>query len=361
MGAIARIAWVRLKGPICPIFFIVVYIPHKFRDVTPQAADTINELAALLKTIPKNDCVVITGDFNCQLRRNVPGCTGKWCMTKKNEQQGHDQEILDLMRANDLFAVDTRFKPKAKQWSAKKRTCNATYLPKHIERRPTKLDYFLVTNRWQGMVTNSSTKWGAAQHRFGKKFDHSLLSIEWQWRIKDTKRIPSPDFENMTPAKWAEFDTRLAHRLSQLPHAVERSPAEMGAHYERMAGCVRDTVSDTAPKKNPLKYNGRKVSAKTKRLYDLRVRDFASGRKITKDDRQAWNRTLNKAAMADYKNWVENWACKMEAADEKGDIKTVPQGARALAGKSKSFKSTQPTKNKQGNLIQSEEELGELW
>ena len=54
------------------------------------------------------------------------------------------------------------------------------------------------------------------------------------------------------------------------------------------------------PRKKTLKYNGRKVSAETRRLYDLRVRDFASGREITKSDREAWHQTLNKAAMKDY-------------------------------------------------------------
>ena len=176
----ARIAYARLRGPICPIFFIVVYIPHKFRTATPQASDTLTQLDALIKTVPKNDCLVVCGDFNCQLKRNVPDLTDKWCMTQKHEAQGHDQELLDLMRTHELFAVDTRFKPKQKQWSKRKRLCNETYMPKHKARRPTKLDYFLVSQRWQGSVTSSTTKWGAALHRFGSKFDHGLLSITWE-------------------------------------------------------------------------------------------------------------------------------------------------------------------------------------
>ena len=54
-----RIAWVRLWGPICPIFFIVVYVPHKYHTATPQATDTLTQLDALIKTVPKNDCLVI--------------------------------------------------------------------------------------------------------------------------------------------------------------------------------------------------------------------------------------------------------------------------------------------------------------
>ena len=114
----SRIAWVRIRGPTCPIFFIVVYVPHKYRTATPQADDTLAQLNALLNTIPKNDCLVVCGDFNCQLKRNIPNLTGKWSMTKHHETTGHDQLLLDLMRAHELFAVDTKFKPKKKRGRA---------------------------------------------------------------------------------------------------------------------------------------------------------------------------------------------------------------------------------------------------
>ena len=144
-----RIVWVRIRGPVCPTFFITVYMSHKFHTSTPTTQDTLAQLQALIKTVPQGDCLVICGDFNCQLKRNIPGLTGQWAMTKQHEKKGHDKELLDLMRTYELFAVDTKFKPKARHWAntKKKRVCNATYLPKHKERRPTKLDYFLVSQR----------------------------------------------------------------------------------------------------------------------------------------------------------------------------------------------------------------------
>ena len=104
----ARIAWVRIAGPVCNIFFVAVYIPHKYRE-DPCALDTIEKLETLLMSqhVHKNDCVIIAGDLNCQLRRNVEGCTGPWSMTRKNEKVGLDTNILDLMRRFDLFAIDS--------------------------------------------------------------------------------------------------------------------------------------------------------------------------------------------------------------------------------------------------------------
>ena len=162
----------------------------------------------------------VISEVSCQLKRNVSGLTGKWSMTQKHEEQGHDEDLIDTIRTHELFAVDTNFKPKKKFWSKRNRLCNATYMPKHKERRPTKLDYFLVSQRWQGSVTSSTTKWGAAFHRFGSKFDHGLLNIEWEWRLRVCKSSPKPDFELMNDEKWQEFDRRLVARLRQLPKAV---------------------------------------------------------------------------------------------------------------------------------------------
>ena len=62
----------------------------------------------------------------------------KWCMTTKPDG-GHGEEMLDLMRLHDLFAVDTLFKPAKKRWKAegRKRLCNATYLQKDIHHTKT--------------------------------------------------------------------------------------------------------------------------------------------------------------------------------------------------------------------------------
>ena len=149
---------------------------------------------------------------------------------------------------------------------------------------------------------------------------------------------------------------------------------KMGQHYDRMATSIRETIAEVVPPKQRLKYNGRDVSAETKRLYDLRIRDFASGRKVTKSDRDAWNRTLNKAAKKDYDRWVEKRVQEIEQADEQGNTRAIYAGVRALSGKTKNPPSPQPTKRKNKeneckdsnkgkdkmDMIQTSEELGEL-
>ena len=220
-----RIAWVRLAGPVCNIFIVTVYIPHKYRT-EPSAQDTLAQLDALLVTVNKKDWIIITGDFNCQLRRNEDKYTGQWSMTSKHEKNGHDQEVFDLMRQYDLFAVGTKFKPNERLWSGKLRRYNATYLPKHVDRRPTKLDYCLVANRWKSCVEDCRVKWGTSLHRFGKKFDHGLLSTTWTWRIRTVKTSP--------PWLWCN-EYRTVGRLRQRTTATFD---ERGKYGHRSLGTI---------------------------------------------------------------------------------------------------------------------------
>ena len=71
-----RIAWLRLEGPVCNMFFIVTYIPHKGRQ-SPSAEDTIAQVSTLMGTVHSSDCIVLCGDFNCQLQRHVKNYTDK--------------------------------------------------------------------------------------------------------------------------------------------------------------------------------------------------------------------------------------------------------------------------------------------
>ena len=205
--------YVRLAGPVCNLFVVVVYVPHKGRKEAPFAKDTLKQVQELLATVCKMDCIILMGDMNCELQRNVQGCTGKWCMTTRKDN-GHGEQMLTLMRNYDLFAVDTLFKPKKKAWGEDKkmRYCNATYMAKDPKKRPRKLDYICVSNRWKGMVKNTETRWGPAFHRFGQKYDHGLLSATWRWKTKKTQRYETADFGAMSPQLWADFDRDLRIR-----------------------------------------------------------------------------------------------------------------------------------------------------
>ena len=289
-----RIAWVRIAGPVCNIFYVVVYIPHKGRTQKPTAKDTIKQLRELLQTVRKSDCIIVAGDLNCQLQRNVENCTGKWCMTTRPNKNGHGNKILDLMRDHDLFAVGTLFKPKKKLWQGKQRVCNTTYMPKDETRRPTKLDYLCVSNRYKGMVIDAKVRWGPAIHRFGQQFDHGFLSAKWRWKTKKTKKPKRPHYAAMSSQSWTAFDEALRMKLqkehepraAESKHAVESGEQgtaqnqevtvqDLGTEFESLSKSVYETIKEVVPEKKWLKKNGRMVLNDTKKLFEQRAKDFS--------------------------------------------------------------------------------------
>ena len=67
-------------------------------------------------------------------------------MTTRSDQ-GHSEEMMDLLRSYDLCAADTYFKSATWGASKKRRVCNVTYLVKEENRRSRKLDYICVSNK----------------------------------------------------------------------------------------------------------------------------------------------------------------------------------------------------------------------
>ena len=347
-----RIAWVRLKGPVCNIFFIVVYVPHKGRTSAPYAEDTILQLKKLLHTVRKSECVVLAGDFNCQLRRNVPGCTGQWSMTKRPEQ-GHEELILDLMRENDLFAVDTLFKPKKKMWGGKIRICNATYRPKDASKRPRKLDYICVSNRWKSLMINVEVRWGPSIHRFGRSFDHGFLSVIWRWKTSKKKKVQRSNFAAMSSQSWPEFDVCLRMKLqkqeeppkNEVGYEMSKETAEtaqdLTSEYAKISKCVKETIDEVVPKNQWMRKNGRVVTQATRDLFEKRAKEY-SKKTPSPDRRKRWNKVIRDACKNDYRKWVSDWVEKIEKADHRGDTKAIYSGVKALSGTKRSI-SKRPT------------------
>ena len=75
----SRIVYARIRADPCNLFVIGVYMPHTQRKQQPYFSDTLNRLDEVLLKVRNNDCVIILGDLNCKLARNIPKRTGRWC------------------------------------------------------------------------------------------------------------------------------------------------------------------------------------------------------------------------------------------------------------------------------------------
>ena len=106
----ARIVWVRVRGPTCNLLIVGVYLAHSKRLATPQAGDTLEILQRFLNAQGRHECVIILGDLNAQLPRNVTGLTGRWTLSKQGDK-GNAPLVMGFMRRNELVASNTYFQP----------------------------------------------------------------------------------------------------------------------------------------------------------------------------------------------------------------------------------------------------------
>ena len=103
-----RVCWVRIRGPVCHLFVVAVYLPHRGRTV-PSQDDTLADLQKVLSNVPAHDCMCVLGDLNEQVEANIQGLTGKWTGGPASKNA---DKVAQLMRLNQLVAVNTMFQPR---------------------------------------------------------------------------------------------------------------------------------------------------------------------------------------------------------------------------------------------------------
>ena len=251
-----RICWVRIKGPICNLFIIAIYLPHRGR-VQPSQEDTLKDLEYVLSNkVPQGDCVCVLGDLNEQLEADVKGRTGKYTAGPKSPNA---DAIMQLMQLHELSAANTLFKPRRRsalqtflqtkrsdtiahndlgeyvgkktvakfkgrwirgevkststdnddeqQWLVKfddgyikiydRKALEAILVREPSEKVGRQLDYILISTRWKSCVQQCRTRWGPAIYRdlHGEKNDHALLECTWTWRIRMQKKEKCKDLD----------------------------------------------------------------------------------------------------------------------------------------------------------------------
>ena len=87
---------------------VTVYLPHRGR-VAPTQEQTLTDLQDALNGAHPRDCICLLGDLNEQLQAEVDGITGKFTGVPPSKNA---TTIMDMLRLNDLAAVNTFFQPK---------------------------------------------------------------------------------------------------------------------------------------------------------------------------------------------------------------------------------------------------------
>ena len=347
----SRIAFVEIKADPCNLFVIGVYSPHSNRKQSPFMADTLEQLEQLLTKINSSICTIVLGDLNCKLGRNIEHLTGKWCIHDKPNAGG--KKMIDLLRKFNLSAVSTFFQP-AKRKNSPSRS-NATYLSKDPRYKPSQIDYAIVSKRWATSIKNCKVKWGIACQRWGRHYDHGLIECILKSRICRIKREPAKDYSVLSsdPGVKASFDQMVNENLTR----QEINQFDPAAAYANLCRSINEAAESSLPVKRARPMRKRKVSSRTKELYDTRRANYE---KMTKEEQNAARRAISKSTRDDYLAYIDSIITDMEAAERSGNSREVTK-LRKLLSSNNSSSQTMPSKDMKGDPILSEKQLLDSW
>ena len=360
------IVWVKLGGMLVDLYVVGVYIPHKHRKREPFQESTLRQLRFFLKSLPKRSAVMVLGDLNAKLKRDVKGLTGKYCMHYYCDTGG--TEVMEMMRDADLFAVSTAFQP-----GKDSALGNATYISKTEGAQPTQIDYVLVSNRFKTGVSSCKVKWGPSIHRFGHKFDHGMVQGTFRFRVAARKTIQgSTDWAALgDPETLKSFSRIYGEERGKRPAKPDywadletsdcvQAAAELHSDITAAVKAAKEAIPERKAKHKVRRWPR---SATTQKLFDDRERGLQ--REITgsgewKEVKKEFRNKIAHACRADRRVWIEGVAAEMQKSADKGDSRAVYEGVRRLSGKGRAPQK-QPTVDKEGNDLRTAELLAEAW
>ena len=340
----SRVVFARIRADPCNLFIIGVYMPHSQRKQPPYFSDTMERLEEVLQQVRNNDCVIIMGDLNCKLARNIPKRTGRWCIHKYSNKPG--EEMLDLMNRKDLCAISTMFKPPRGK-------TNATFVPRDPTFNETQIDYILISSRWATAITDSKVRWGASINRWGRKYDHGLVNCLFTSRLRSVKRPHQLDY---TALKDEETRNRYEDSVKAAFNEKVCDKDDVSLSFQNLQNAVKKASKATLPIRKTMSLRKRCVSALTKQLYVDRVNRYE---KLSSLERKSAARAVRESCRNDYRDYISGIVEDMEAADRAGNSRAVSKLVKILANKRSS--SIMPTKDHSGNPITSSEQLLLAW
>ena len=146
------------------------------------------------------------------------------------------------MERRRLFAVSTLHQPR-------RSTTNATYLSKDQRHGPSQIDYVLASCRWATSAHKSRVKWGVSCHRWGRHYDHGLVTCDWHCRITyRAQRERYVDYSTLARNEELResFNAAVETQLEDSPCDLDNASASLIRLTKCVTGAARETLPSNA-------------------------------------------------------------------------------------------------------------------
>ena len=308
------------------------------------------ELSALIQTIPKEEKLILMGDFNARVGSDStawPNCIGKFGIGNMNE---NGQRLLELCTLFNMCITNTYFQinpkhrvswrhPRSKLWH--------------------QLD-LVITKKFQlhdVLCTRSF-------HSADCDTDHSLVGCKAHLKPKKIHRSKPPGKPriDITKTKNPELEKAFSDKLEEtLPNIPEGNAQQKWNFLEK---AIYSSAMDVFGKKNNknqdwFNANSDKMSPLIKRKQKalLKHKQNPSPESATAL-RQARSDTRKMAKKCSNEYW-QNLCHNIQLAADTGNIKGVYEGIKTVLGPTP--KKTAPLKNTKGEIIKDKTQQLDRW
>ena len=215
---------------------ISCYSPTNVSEET-ELVTFYDELSSLVRSIPKHNMLVISGDMNAQIGKNG---NNKYSLHNMSNRNG--QHLTDFMIENSLTCLNTNYqKREGKLW---------TYT--YANNSKAQIDYVLINKKWK----NSAMNCEAYSSFEGVSSDHRIVTAKIRLR-KNAKRSATTKHYD-----WPLLNNRdirdkyvleLRNRFETLQEKTEKSTPN--DEYENFVNAHLEAAEKCIPTKLKTKYH----------------------------------------------------------------------------------------------------------
>uniref|UniRef100_A0A8D2L819 Endonuclease/exonuclease/phosphatase domain-containing protein n=1 Tax=Varanus komodoensis TaxID=61221 RepID=A0A8D2L819_VARKO len=217
----------RIQGKPFNITVVQVYAPATGAE--EAEVDRFYEgLQHLLELTPKNDDLIIMGDWNAKVgSQKITRITGNFGLVVQNEA-GH--RLVEFCQENTMVIANTLFqKPKSRLY---------TWTSPDGQHR-NQIDYVFCSQRWSSPIQTVKTRPGADCGS-----DHELLVAKFRLKLKKVGKSTRPlryDLNHIPD----EYTVEVTNRFKELD-LIDRVSEEL---WTEVCNIVQETATKTIPKK----------------------------------------------------------------------------------------------------------------
>ena len=235
-----RIATIRLKGPIKNLSVVQIYALDSAQS-EEDCDQFYFQLQSVTDQIPKNDILIVLGDFNAIVgschagREDVMGPHGHGRLNARGER------LIDFCRENELYITNTAFKHRHRRKVTWRSPDGVT---------ENMIDYVLISKRWKSSVMDTVSLPGGDFDS-----DHTLLMSKIKLRLKrlpKTTKIPRFRTELLRdPTKKATYNSSLSTKFRDILSTSNplATPEEIDRLAEHATSAILETASDILGRK----------------------------------------------------------------------------------------------------------------